>query len=59
MWLEGGVVGGFLYKLCGTVIAFGSRGNSFKCIRERGGGRKQRCVGGVGSGGFGKRGGGW
>ena len=28
-------VGGFLYKLCGTVIAFGSRGNSFKYIREK------------------------
>lgn len=28
-------VGGFLYKLCGTVIAFRSRGNSLKCIREK------------------------
>lgn len=28
-------VGGFLYKLCGTVIAFGSTGNSFKYIRKK------------------------
>ena len=27
------------YKLCGTVIAFGSMGNSFKCIRKKKQGR--------------------
>lgn len=46
-------VGGFLYKLCGTVIAFRSRGNSFKCIRK-----KMGRVGG-GGGGFGKGEEGW
>lgn len=43
-------VGGFLYKLCGTVIALESRGNSFKCIRNKWG---------VSGGGFGKGEKGW
>lgn len=55
-------MGGFLYKLCGTVIEFGSRGNSFKCVREGEGWRKnekKKKTGRVGSGGFHKEEGCW